>query len=1157
MIPGPDAASTAGPDVARLVTVAWAGILEFDRFDPDDDFFALGGDSVSAAVVARQVATASQVRIPPRTLFEHPSFSEFTAFVAASRQSAEVVAVRPDPASYPITPGQERLWLLSRLHPDRASYSVATIVDLAGALDRGALSSALSALAARHEPLRTVIQDSPAGPTGRVLDPAPVRVEAQPCADEDAARARVASFLRQPFDLSAEPPIRVQLLRIGPAAHWLVLAIHHIATDSDSEQILLDELAVAYNAALTGAPVPLPPLAMTYGDIASWRARKAAAGPGRGYSRQLGRLRGLADRPLALEGRRPDLAAGVGSRRTMWLGGPLTTRVRECASACHSTVFVTLLAAFSDIAARWSGSDDVCVGYPVSVRDPAPAREIAGFFIDTCAVRVDLSDEPSFASVIGQVHSDVGAAVADAVPFDVLAEAVAAERGHRSPLFRVWFNHLGRPARPPAMDGLATAILDIPVPPALFDLNIYVTDHGTDIRVDVVYDIDACSDAAADELLGQYLSVLEQAVAGPDLPLRRHRCRTSRSAGLPDPGDPLLTPAPPGLARRLSVVSRRRGSSIAIKSADGELSFSELRAAVRSLANAARSAGVGPGDTVGVHTARGPNVVIAMLAVWAAGARSLLLDPGYPAARLARYLETGQARCLIADPGPVPDLPVDGLIRLDRGQPVVVRAATARDPAARGRAGYLAFTSGSTGEPVGVAGGIEPVAHFLHWYSTEYRLGAQDRFALLAGLAHDPVLRDALLPLWNGGTLCVPAPATFGDPVALASWLRDEQVTVVNLTPPLARVLAGTGSSLPALRLICLGADAPTASDVIRLAALAPRAVLVNGYGTTETPQLVSHRRIDGPGRPALGARAPGSQLLVVDPRGERCGIGQAGAILIRGRYLAERLISAGQREPAGDRGPAALTADPVPGVQRFRTGDLGRYQADGSVAYLGRADDIVSIRGFRVHPAETDRALAADPSLHASVTVPWPGPDGLELVSYVVSTGFAPTEIRSRLAAIVPAPFVPTRIIPLDRLPLTGNGKIDKAALPDPHPAAAASREAIAPGSSLEARLARTWSFVLGLDDVDVTATFFELGGTSLKLLRLHSAIRREIADGLPLLALYQNPTVRSLARSISQPTVSAASANHVRGSRAAERSRRLAARDGAGRTGDGGRHE
>ena len=533
-----------------------------------------------------------------------------------------------------------------------------------------------------------------------------------------------------------------------------------------------------------------------------------------------------------------------------------------------------------------------------------------------------------------------------------------------------------------------------------------------------------------------------------------------------------------------------------------------------------------------------------MLGVFAAGGRRLMLDPRQPAGRLEHYLSTARPRCAIVLGRHEP--PAGGFALVTRGPDgdfAVSRPAVAGSeplPVNFGGAGYLAFTSGTTGGPVGVLGGLGPVIHFLRWYSAEFGLGASDRFALLAGLSHDPLYRDVLVPLWVGGTLCVPSPEVHATPALLLSWLSRERVTVLHLTPPLARLLveaaAETGTSLPAVRLVVLAGDTLTTADVAGLTGLTPDAMLVNGYGTTETPQLASWQVMGGGPAPSLGSGAPGSSLLVLDQHDRLCGIGEPGRIVVRSGRLAEALLGAG----------SGLSSDPAPGIARFVTGDLGRYRVDGTVAYLGRTDDLVKIRGYLVNPIEVDEVLARDRDVAASVTVVRHGPDGNELVSYVVPAAghrLVLPLLRSWLAAMLPSSSVPVEIIEVARLSVTVNGKIDLSALPDrARPAAPAHREP--PESRLERQLMEIWSSVLGVRDLGVTDNFFDRGGTSLKMVRLHAAVCRELS-AISLITLYENPTIQALALGLAEEREDLiGSERQVRGRSTSERSRRIAAR-------------
>ncbi|HUR02894.1 MAG TPA: amino acid adenylation domain-containing protein [Nonomuraea sp.] len=1133
--------ATRGGSVEDVVTRVWSQIFGRAAFAPDDHFFAIGGDSVTAVRVAMRVGRELGRQVPATALHEHPTFAGFVGFSASAPAQAPAITVRDDPSVHPLSPGQRRLWLISKRHPGQVTYVVPTLVDLVGDLDHTALATALGDIVARHEPLRSIVVDSDGEPMCRVLDPAAVAVTRQDAADDDHARILAARFLERPFTLDAEPPFRAHLIRLGARHHWLILSIHHIATDQDSEHTLLAELGGRYDAALSGQRFPIARPAISYGDIALWRS--TAAVEVRRLDAWRRKLKGAENHALPLEGPTPDRPGGVGESQTRWLNTCTAEQVRRIARGRGTTPFVALLAAFAEIVSRWCGRRDVCIGYPVSRRELAEMEDLVGFFVETSVLRLGLEDDPGYLIAVDRVRDEVadGVAALD-MPFDLIAE----QSEHHGPLFRVWFNHLGTDRRAPTMSGLSTALMDAPEAPAIFDLNVYVTEVGDDFRIDLVHDRAVCSREVAEEIFDQYIALLHAVLEHPELPIRAHRLATSRAlAVLRRPDGPLdHEPIPPSaLARALIRSVRRSPDEVAIRDQDGAHTRRSVRHAVLSVVRALRAAGVRPGEAVAVHADREAALVAAMLGVFAAGGRLLMLDPRQPTGRLDHYLSTARPRCAIVLGRHAP--PTGGFALVTGGPDgdfAVSRPAVAGpEPVNFGGAGYLAFTSGTTGGPVGVLGGLSPIIHFVRWYSAEFGLGASDRFALLAGLSHDPLYRDVLVPLWVGGTLCVPPPEVHATPALLLSWLSRERVTVLHLTPPLARLLieaaAETGTSLPAVRLAVLAGDTLTTADVAGLTALTPEAMLVNGYGTTETPQLASWQ-VMGEGRPpSLGSGAPGSSLLVLDQHDRLCGIGEPGRIVVRSGRLAEALLG----EVPG------LISDPAPGIARFVTGDLGRYRVDGTVAYLGRTDDLVKIRGYLVNPIEVDEVLARDRDVAASVTVVRNGPDGSELVSYVVPAAghrLVIPLLRSWLAAMLPSSSVPAEIIEVARLSLTVNGKIDLCALPDrARPAAPTHREP--PESRLERQLMEIWSSVLGVRDLGVTDNFFDRGGTSLKMVRLHAAVCRELGAAISLIMLYENPTIQALALGLAEEREDLiGSERQVRGRSAAERSRRIAAR-------------
>ncbi|HEY4591064.1 MAG TPA: AMP-binding protein, partial [Thermoanaerobaculia bacterium] len=432
---------------------------------------------------------------------------------------------------------------------------------------------------------------------------------------------------------------------------------------------------------------------------------------------------------------------------------------------------------------------------------------------------------------------------------------------------------------------------------------------------------------------------------------------------------------------------------------------------------------------------------------------------------------------------------------------------------------WIAFTSGSTGEPKGIVGSHRPLSHFLGWHERTFGLGEGDRFSLLSGLAHDPLLRDLFTPLWTGGELRVPAPERMGEPGWLAGWMAAEGVTVAHLTPAMARLLATgeTAGPLAALRLVCSAGEALAGGDVERLRRLAPRAVLANFYGATETPQAMGWKIVEpgpAPARVPLGRGIDGVDLLVLGPEGEPAGVGELGEICVRTPYLALGYLD----DPAG----TAERFTPAPIGRLYRTGDLGRYLSGGEVAWAGRADRQVKVRGFRVEPAEIEAALMRAGAREAAVVVRSDRSDGSvgssadhRLVAYVTG-GATAAELRQALRAQLPDYMMPALFVELPALPLTPNGKLDWRALPAPRREGA--EIGAAPRNLLEEQLAGLWADLLRLDRIGVHDDFFTLGGHSLLATQLVSRLREAFQVELPLRAVFEAPTIAGLAARVQR---------------------------------------
>jgi amino acid adenylation domain-containing protein len=683
------------------------------------------------------------------------------------------------------------------------------------------------------------------------------------------------------------------------------------------------------------------------------------------------------------------------------------------------------------------------------------------------------------------------------------------------------------------LDGCVAEPLEAGLPGSLFDLTMYVSESRGGFTLKVVHNPDLFSAERVGALLDSYRAVLASLVHTPDDPVRRATLRAAGS-GLTGWDTALGRWDGPGVVERVEQAGRRSPEQVAVTGAGGALSYRELDELRLRTAAAVHEAGIAPGETVAVLASRHVVLPALLLGVLTAGGRWAILDAAHPDNVLANQAAAAGAGALLCCPGVAPGELLAAL------PPVTVPTLDGRNgsPASTGvgaaHRGYLAFTSGTTGEPKVVATTERPLAHFLDHYVDRFGLGSDDRFALLSGLAHDPALRDMFTPLVVGGGLYVPEQDWLRDPGRLAAWLADMRVSVAHLTPQLARLLyqGADDRQLPALRLVLLGGDQVTAADVVGMRRLAPRAHLVNGYGTTETPQVHAWQPLplgtegDVPvgsvgSVGSVGQGIDGSALVIVDPAGQPAGIGELGEVVVRSRHLAE-----GYLDPLLTAERFAVTPgadDNDDGDDRcFRTGDLGRYHPDGSVELVGRADDQVKVRGFRVEPGEVEAALLAHPDVRdacvVAVRAPQSAADGgagdrtLHAYAVLARSGVGPPELLDWLRSRLPDHAVPAGLDLLPLLPRTPNGKVDRAALPSPtRGAAEEAMGELATGS--EQVVAELWRSVLEQRSIPPTANFFELGGDSLGIVALQGQIRRRLGREVSVVDLFRYPTVRALA--------------------------------------------
>jgi amino acid adenylation domain-containing protein len=1140
----------------ELLANLWADLLGLDRVGVDEDFFELGGHSLLATRLVARLRAAVGVDIPLRTVFESPRIAALAGAIEAALQDeslGEVPPLVPQPrqGELPLSFAQERLWFLDQFEPDSPTFNLSATVRLAGRLRRPLFDRALSEVVRRHETLRTTFRLAGAEPV-QVIAPAVPRV--CPVVDLAAlpaesrrreASRRTAAEAALPFDLARGPLLRATLLRLGETDHTGLLTVHHVISDGWSQGLLLEELATLYGAYARGEASPLPEPAIQYADYGAWQ-RAWLSGPT--LERQLGYWRRqLAGAPprldLPTDRQRPAVQTFRAGQLSLRLTPELSSALRALSRRQGATLFMTLLAAFDLLLSRYAGQEDLVVGTPIAGRGRIETEKLIGLFLNTLALRTDLSGSPSFVELVARVREGaLGAYAHQDVPFEKILDDLRPSRDlGRTPLFQVFFNLLNLPAVKVDLPGLALEAVPAPAHGAKFDLTLYAAEHDDRIGFEWVYNADLFDRARIEILSAQLESLLAQIVAVPERSIDEFSLQLEADrAILPDPTLPLVAAWPGSVVARFAEHARLAPERSAIVSDERSWTYGELDAASRRLAGKLASHGIGAGELVAIYARRSGGLVEAMLGTWRAGAAFLILDAAYPPARLAACLDQARPRALI-EVAPLPALletAVAGLsLRIALGTD-----ETSRDPVPDAANGpddlaYVAFTSGSTGIPKGIVGTHRPVSHFLAWHSETFDLTREDRFSLLAGLSHDPLLRDVFTPLWLGATLSIPGTDEMREPGLLLAWLARQEVTAIHLTPSLGQLLASATPErepepevapiLPSLRWAFYGGGALSGGDVTRLRLIAPEATAVNFYGATETPQAMAWSVVeDDPseGRVPLGRGIDGVQILVLSRNGALAGRGERGEICVRTPYLAQGYLG----DPEATAAKFIVNPETGDASDRiYRTGDLGRYRLDGRVEFLGRADDQVNVRGFRVELGEVEAALARVPGVREAVVTALEEEGETRLAAYVVpvDSPLGAETLRAALRERLPEPMVPSWFVSLDALPRTPNGKLDRRALPLPG-GERPDLEApfVEPGTDLERTIAEVWRGVLRLDRVGLYDNFFDLGGSSLTIAQVRVHLRDRLRRDLPLVELFRFPTVGALATYLDRSGPSAA---------------------------------
>jgi amino acid adenylation domain-containing protein len=1167
-LPGPDWESRAEDEYVaprnqteEALANIWMQALNLSRVGIHEIFFEIGGHSLLATQVVSRVRDAFGVELPLRNVFEFPTIAALAEQIEKLRSTTAQLQgppIRPVPrdGELPLSFAQQRLWFLEQLEPGSAAYNIPDAYRLHGPLDVAVFERCVNEIIRRHESLRTTFQTVGGKPVQVIAPelklPIPViSLESPGAAVAEAEVKRLAhEAASQPFDIARGPLMRVKLLRLGAEDHIVLLTTHHIVSDGWSSNILLREITILYQAFAAGQPSPLAEPQLQYADYAHWQREWLQ---GETLAAQLDYWKQeLADSPPLLElptdRPRPAVQTFNGSYCKFELPGHLADRLNALCQRAGVTPFMTLLAAFQLLLHRYTGQDDINIGAPVAGRNRAEIENLIGFFVNTLVLRGRLGGDPAFTELLRRVRETaLGAYAHQDLPFEMIVDELRLERNLSwSPLFQVMFVMQNNPVNAQAIPGAQLTISEVETwsGTAKFDLTLFMTESPTGYAGLFEYNTDLFDQATIERLIGHFETLLAAIAEQPEqrisqLPLltqaERRQILVEWNQTEAD------FPADRCFPELFTAQAARTPDAVAVVFGEQQLSFRELNARATQLACYLHKRGAGPETLVALCLERSVEMVVGLLGVLKAGAAYVPVDPTYPADRIAWMLSDSQAPLLLTQSklkAAIPNLQAAiQPICLDADWPLIAaESAEEFESGARpDNLAYVIYTSGSTGRPKGALIEHRGLVNYLTWCLRAYPTSEGAGSIVHSSISFDLTVTSLFAPLLAGKRVVL-VPEGEGAEALGETLRRENNLSLVKITPAHLKLLGQQLEPAEAAgrtRAFIIGGENLTADHIAFWRSHAPETKLINEYGPTETVvgccvwEAPRDEHLSGVipiGRPIIN-----TQLYILDRYQQPVPIGVTGELYIGGAgvcrgYLnrpeltAEKFIQ--WKSAVGSRQSAEGNSEfriPNSEFRLYRTGDLVRYLADGRIECLGRVDDQVKIRGYRVELGEIEAALREEAGVKdAAVSAPADSSGHRRLIAYVVSEKDTPLdvdELRARLQARLPEYMVPAVFVPLDEMPLTANGKVDRKRLPAPEVERNATAvEYVAPRNEIEAKLAEIWQDALNVRQVGVLDNFFALGGDSILSIQI---IARANETGIRLTPkdLFQSPTVAGLA--------------------------------------------
>jgi len=1165
-LPEPGAAHAAVPresvaprtPLERTIAGVWATVLGLEHVGVEDDFFALGGHSLLAMRVVARLREVLAERVTIGALFESRTVAALAARLERTSEVSDPRIAAPitrssERGTAPLTTAQQAVWTAEQRTAASAAYNAPMVMRLRGDLDADALERAIDAVVARHEVLRTSIEER-GGEAVQVTHASvemPVsRIDLR--GDPAGLDALLRATVRAPFDLTRAPLLRALLVRTAEREWVVAIVVHHLVFDGGSELLFRRDLAEAYDAIMRGDAPSLAPLPIEFADYARWEREQlndASSASDLSYWRDaLAGAPAAIDLPadLPLDAPRDAREADVAERVMVVFPTELTDALTRLAREQNATMFMVLLAGFQALLSRFSRQDDLVIGAPVSGRDRPETQQLIGFLANTLPLRATLEPRTTFASLLDQTRERLLDAFAHAA---VPVERVAAELG-RGALFDTLFVLQETSDAASRLAGCDVEPVQVEIGAAKVDLALSMTVTPNGLRAVLIHRTSRFHRATAERLLEHLGRLLATVAATPTLPI----------ADIPLLGDAdraLLAawnetsvdyPLNRTLTQLIDEQIARTPNAIAVEDERESLTYAALDARAAHLAHALSALGVKPGTLVGLCAERAVGMVVGLLGILKAGGAYVPIDPEYPAERVTYMLADSDVPVLLTQTHLAGSLPAHGAQVLllddpamawsrDDIQPVhqTKSLSTPDDPA------YMIYTSGSTGRPKGALNAHRGIVNRLAWMQAEYQLTPDDVVLQKTPFSFDVSVWEFFWPLITGARLVLARPAGHRDPSYLTVLIRRRGVTVCHFVPSMLRAFLADAEAgaCGTLRAVMASGEALAPDLVASFYATLPDARLHNLYGPTECAVDVSYwpcaPSTIAPAVVPIGKPIANTQLRVLDANLRELPIGVAGELHIGGVQVglgyhnrpdltAERFVPdpfASAETEVRDKGHVELSARPPRSTapRLYRTGDLARWRHDGVIEYLGRLDFQVKLRGFRIELGEIEQQVAALDGvdgalalLHDDAAI------GPRLVCYYVSAGNVtpPETVLAALRRELPDYMVPSAMVRLDAWPLSPNGKIDRRALPAP--ASPKDEEAgVPPRTAVERVLCRLVAETLGREQVGVTSDFFALGGHSLLATRVVTQASRLFRVSLTLRGFFAAPTVAGLAESVT----------------------------------------